>query len=75
MISNEAIAAQAAALAQQFWLEIEAEFRRQTARCQAGQPVARRLPGDPRPRDDETSPGWAARPADPADQNAQSHTG
>jgi len=42
MISNEAIAAQAAALAQQFWLEIEAELRRQTALCLAGQPIAGR---------------------------------
>jgi hypothetical protein len=75
MISNEAIAAQAAALAHQFWLEIEEEFRRQTTQCQAGQPVAGRLPGDPRPRDDETSLGSAAWPADPVGQTAQSHAG
>jgi len=75
MISNEAIAAQAAALAHQFWLEIEAEFTRQTARCQASQPVQVRLPGDPRPRDDETEPGWPARAADTVDRNAPPHAG
>jgi hypothetical protein len=70
MITNEAIAAQAAALAHQFWLEIEAEFIRQTTRCEAGQPAQARLPSDPRPRDDETSPGWAARPVEPGDHEA-----
>ncbi len=38
MINYERIAAEAAELANQFWLEIESEFTQQTARCQGGRP-------------------------------------
>jgi len=57
MITNQPTPAQAVALAHQFCLKVEAEFTLQTVQCQADQPVPRHLPGDPRPRDDETSPG------------------
>jgi thiamine biosynthesis protein ThiC len=39
MVTYERIAAAAAELARQFWLEIDAEFTRQTARCQADWPA------------------------------------
>jgi hypothetical protein len=51
MVNCERIAAVAAELARQFWLEIEGEFAQQSAM----------------PSYEETWPGWSARPADPAD--------
>ncbi|HEY3227845.1 MAG TPA: FHA domain-containing protein [Roseiflexaceae bacterium] len=38
MVNYEQIAAEAAELAHQFWLEIEAGFTQQTAQCQGGRP-------------------------------------
>jgi hypothetical protein len=38
MVNYEQIAAEAAELARQFWLEIEAEFTRQAAKRWAGKP-------------------------------------
>ncbi len=38
MINYERIAAEAAELARQFWLEIEAEFTQQAAGCQGNRP-------------------------------------
>jgi len=82
MNSNEAMAAPLAALARQMWLAITAEVTRQPARCPAGRPAPARMPGDLRPRDDETGPRarqipWTAMhrpmPADP--QDARSPTG
>jgi len=73
MNTNKTIAVQTAALARQFWAAVAATCAGQIAACRAGRSVPTRMPGDPRPRDDETSPGWPARPADPLDQNAQSH--
>jgi len=60
MNTNEAMAAPPAALARQVWLEIEAEVTQHPARCPAGRPAPARMPGDPRPRDDETRPGGPA---------------
>ncbi len=60
MNTNEAMVAPAAALARQVWLALTAGITRQTVRCPAGWPASARMPGDPRPRDDETRPGGPA---------------
>jgi hypothetical protein len=60
MNTNEAMAAPLAALARQMWLAIAAEVTRQPARCPVGRPAPARMPGDPRPRDDEIGPGGPA---------------
>jgi hypothetical protein len=60
MNSNEAMAAPLAALTRQVWLASAAEVTRQPTQCPAGRPAPTRMPGDPRPRDDETSPGGPA---------------
>jgi hypothetical protein len=56
MNSKEAMAAPLAALARQVWLAIAAGVTRQPTQ----RPAPTRLPGDPRPRDDETWPGGPA---------------
>ena len=58
MIINKALAMQTAALARQFWAEVAARCAGQIAPYRAGPSILVRMPGDPRPRDDETSPGW-----------------
>ncbi len=55
MINDARITAEAAERARQLWLKIEAEFAWQIVQCREGMPAPVRLPGDPRPRDDETS--------------------
>jgi hypothetical protein len=63
-VNYERIAAEAAELADQLWLEIEAEFTRAIARCQAAQCPQARMSGAPGLRDDQPWPSWPARPAD-----------
>jgi hypothetical protein len=46
MVNFEQIEAEAAELAGQFWLEIEAEFTRQAAHCQETMPAQAGIPGD-----------------------------
>jgi len=71
MVTNARIAAEAAELARQVWLEIEAELAWQIAQCRSGRPAQARMPGDSPPRDDESWRGWLARPAKPVGRNAQ----
>ena len=47
MVNCERIAAEAAELAREFWLEIEAGFRQQAAHCWAGRPTRAGIPCDP----------------------------
>ncbi len=47
MVNYVRIAAEAAELAREFWLEIEAEFTQQAAQCWAGLPARAGIPCDP----------------------------
>ena len=47
MVNYEQIAAEAAELAREFWLEIEAEFLQQAAQCWAGLPARAGISCDP----------------------------
>jgi hypothetical protein len=47
MVNYEQIAAEAPELARELWLEIEAEFTRQTAQCRGGLPTRAGIPCDP----------------------------
>jgi hypothetical protein len=47
MVNYERIAAEAAELAREYWLEIEAEFTQQAAQCWAGLPTRASIPCDP----------------------------
>ena len=70
MVNYERITAEAAELARQFWLEIEAEFTQQIAPYQVDRLIQARMPGD-----DETLPSWPARPAAPIDRPAALYEG
>jgi hypothetical protein len=47
MVNYERIAIEAAELARQFWLEIDAEFLRQAAQCRASMPTRAGISRDP----------------------------
>jgi len=71
MVDYDQIAAEAAELARQFWLEIEAEFTRQVAQYRGSGPARAGIPGDSRPRDDQPLPS-ADRTEPQASPNKQS---